>query len=522
MKSTANTSSEPDNMVADLQASNALLRQEVQQLKQQLDWFKKQIFGQKSEKRFVDNSTHPSLFDELPVPDDSKTEKQTITYKRRKNKQRDKECVTEKGLRFDKQVPVEIITIEAPQMQGPDAQDYEVIDEKVTRRLAQRPGSYVVLEYRRQMVKHKTNQTLNTAAAPETVFEKSMVDVSFLAGMLVDKFVYHLPLYRQHQRLQQAGVTLSRSSLTSWTQRALDLLKPISDAQLKQILLSQVLAMDETPIKAGKKQKGKMQSTWFWPIYGEQDEVAFTWSNTRGSIHVEQQLNGFKGTLLSDGYCAYDKFAKNNPDVTLAQCWTHTRRYFVKSQEIEPHATEQALEFIGVLYQHEETIRKKKLTGQKKLDYRCQHSKPVVDTFFNWCYEQRQRMDLENSNPLAKALTYVDNHLEQLCVYLANPDVPIDTNHLERALRVIPMGRKNWLFCWSEVGAQQVAVIQTLLTTCKLQGVNPYTYLVDVLQRINQHPASKVEELIPRLWKEKFSHNPLLSDLEAKGNNDLE
>jgi len=180
MKSTANTSSEPDNMVADLQASNALLRQEVQQLKQQLDWFKKQIFGQKSEKRFVDNSTHPSLFDELPVPDDSKTEKQTITYKRRKNKQRDKECVTEKGLRFDKQVPVEIITIEAPQMQGPDAQDYEVIDEKVTRRLAQRPGSYVVLEYRRQMVKHKTNQTLNTAAAPETVFEKSMVHFSFL------------------------------------------------------------------------------------------------------------------------------------------------------------------------------------------------------------------------------------------------------------------------------------------------------------------------------------------------------
>ncbi|MCU7834512.1 MAG: IS66 family transposase [gamma proteobacterium symbiont of Taylorina sp.] len=94
---------------------------------------------------------------------------------------------------------------------------------------------------------------------------------------------------------------------------ALDLLKPISDAQLQQILLSQVLAMDETPIKAGKKQNEKMQSTWFWPIYGELDEVAFTWSNTRGSIPVEQQLSGFQGTLLSDGYCAYDKFVNHNP-----------------------------------------------------------------------------------------------------------------------------------------------------------------------------------------------------------------
>ena len=92
--------------------------------------------------------------------------------------------------------------------------------------------------------------------------------------------------------------------------------------------------------------------------------------------------------------------------------------------------------------------------------------------------------------------------------------MPIDTNHLERALRVIPMGRKNWLFCWSEVGAKHVGIIQSLLTTCRLHNVDPYTYLVDVLQRVALHPARDVIELTPRVWKERFADNPLRSDLE--------
>jgi transposase len=100
-----------------------------------------------------------------------------------------------------------------------------------------------------------------------------------------------------------------------------------------------------------------------------------------------------------------------------------------------------------------------------------------------------------------------------LQVFLSDPDVPIDTNHLERGLRVIPTGKKNWLFCWTEIGAERVAVIQSLLVSCKLQGVNPYTYLVDVLQRISEHPASQVVDLTPRVWKEKFSHAPMKSDL---------
>jgi hypothetical protein len=117
------------------------------------------------------------------------------------------------------------------------------------------------------------------------------------------------------------------------------------------------------------------------------------------------------------------------------------------------------------------------------------------------------------SSPLTKALAYVRERREGLQVYLDDADVPIDTNHLERALRAIPMGRKAWLFCWTELGARHVGIVQSLPTTCKLHEVDPYDYLVDVLQRVGQHPASRVAELTPRRWKELFAANPLRSPL---------
>jgi transposase len=499
----------------DWQAEALRLRSEVDSLKRQLEWFKRQLFGRKSEKRLIDHPAQLGLAEVLgearaaaPAP---ATEE--ITYTRRKGKQRDDDCVTEAGLRFDDRVPVEVIELSAPQLQGPGADRYEIIDHKITRRLAQRPGSYVVLEYRRPVIRPKDSARLMEVPAPSAVFEGSLADVSLLAGLLVDKFVYHLPLYRQHQRLADAGITLSRSSLTHYVQRSIDLLRPIHDAQWRHLLQSKVLAMDETPIKAGRAGKGKLKTTWYWPVYGEDDEICFTWSSSRGKDHVIRQLGEFTGTLLTDGYAAYEAYAKSRPEVTQAQCWAHTRRYFERALDSDPVAAE-ALELIGTLYRVEAQIRDQRLEGQVKLDYRARHAHPAVEAFFAWVHGQRQRIDLVNSAPLAKALAYADNHRAQLQVYLGDPDVPIDTNHLERALRVIPMGRKNWLFNWTEVGARHVGTVQSLLTTCRLQGVDPYTYLVDVLQRISLHPARDVEQLTPRRWKELFAANPLRSDLD--------
>lgn len=200
--------------------------------------------------------------------------------------------------------------------------------------------------------------------------------------------------------------------------------------------------------------------------------------------------------------------------MTHANCWAHARRKFEAALQADPKAAGQALELIGQLYRVEEQIRKKSLQDEQKLAWRTKHSIPIVKEIWAWCDQQRQRMDLAKSSPLLRALGYVNRCQTALEVFLGDPDVPIDTNHLERALRPIPMGRKNWLFSWSEVGAHHIGVIQSLLVTCRLHEVNPYTYLVDVLQRIDQHPASRVEELVPRVWKEKFAGAPLVSDLQ--------
>ena len=138
----------------------------------------------------------------------------------------------------------------------------------------------------------------------------SSVDVSFLAGMLVDKFRYHLPLYRQHQRLADAGIRVSRASLTNWAGRAIDLLAPAVEAQAAHILQGATVAMDETSIKAGRTGPGKMRAAYFWPVYGEDDEIVFHYAPTRAHEHVEAFLGNFSGTLLSDGYAAYAAFAR--------------------------------------------------------------------------------------------------------------------------------------------------------------------------------------------------------------------
>lgn len=532
-------------LIAELSAENSALREDLQSLKQQLDWFKKQLFGEKSERRIETHSPdQSSLFDpqSAPATPEDQRPDQQISYSRKKGKKDREGSITDSGLRFDETVPVERIKIPCPELNGEDADQYEVIGEKTLHRLAQRPGSYVVLEYTTPVVKpreFKGEIDIITAPFPATVFDGTIADVSLLAGMLVDKFVYHLPLYRQHQRMAQEGIKLSRATLTHWFQRTIPLLKPIYHAQLENILRSRVLAMDETPIKAGRKGKGKMQQAWYWPIYGEQDEIAFTFSISRGAAHIQRELKGFEGTLLSDGYAGYDRYAKqinqnqSDPKVIQAQCWAHTRRYFVRAEDAEPEAVAEALEQIGKLYQYEKEIRKLQEREEKRknsdptklrekiLKVRSEKSEPMVRAFFHWCYEQRQRTDLINSNPLSKALQYTENHQQQLKTYIGDPDVPIDTNHLERALRVIPMGRKNWLFNWTEVGAEYVGIIQSLLATCKLHSINPYTYLVDVLQRVDQHPADRVEELTPRVWKERFADKPLRSDLWSQGNNGL-
>ena len=494
------------------------LHREVDQLRHQLEWFKRQLFGSKSE-RFVaqDNPQQLHLGQSLPVPEVTPESLQDVPAHTRRAARRDfSEDNAGPVPFFDaSKVPVETITVANPAIEGLAADQYEVIGEKATFRLAQRPGSYVVLKYVRPLIKRLDTQTLHCPPAPAGVIDNSRADISFAVGLLVDKCAWHIPLYRQHQRLAAAGITVSRPWLTQVAQQHAALLEPLYDAQLDSIRQSRVLAMDETPIKAGRAGPGKMKAAYFWPVYGEHDEVCFPFCESRRAEHV-QQILGIEPVpgrvLLTDGYAAYHAYAQKT-GLIHAQCWTHCRRGFFEALSVEPAAVETALTFIRALYAIEEDIRQQGLTGSAKQLHRLTHSKPKVEQFFEWIDRQLRSQAFLPSNPFTKALGYARQRRQGLEVFLSDPEVPLDTNHLERSLRPVPMGRRNWLFCWTEMGARHIGILQSLIVTCRLHGIEPYTYLVDVLLRINTHPAKRVAELTPRLWKQHFADNPLRSDL---------
>jgi transposase len=489
-------------------------------LKRQVAWFQRQLFGRKSEKRLrepdADQLTLAGMLTTPVAPaDQPPPSTETVKAYQRRFRFTGAEVADESELRFADSVPVQEILLSNPEVKDLPPDAYEVISEKVTYRLAQRPGAYVILKYRRPVIKRKDTAVLSCPPAPPAVFEKSVADVSLVVGLLIEKFVFHLPLYRQHQRLQQAGIRLSRSTLTQWVQRAADLLEPIYYALLSSILQSWLLVMDETPLKAGRREKGKLHRGYLWPIYGDQDEVAFPFSASRAQAVVREALGNFCGVLLTDGYAVYERFTQQTTAILHAHCWSHTRRQFEKAQGAEPRLVGAALDQVAKLYKEEAKIRELSLDGVAKLAHRGEYSKPLVDDFFAWLKQTVVTEVLLPTNPFGHAARYALEREAGLRVFLANPDVPLDTNHLEREIRPVALGRKNWLFCWTEVGARQVGIIYSVLASCRLQGVDPYVYLVDVLQRVDTHPAFDVHLLTPRLWKEHFAAHPLRSDLDC-------
>jgi transposase len=511
----------------ELRRSHETLEREHEKLKQshatqaqQIAWFKRQLFGPKSDRWVKPSDAQVFLGEALagspssppPSPDSPEIE---VPAHRRRRVARPRS--PEEALRFDPRVPV--VTVHVPNPEVPEAErdQWVVVGEKVTDRLAQRPGSYVVIREVREVLKRKRDETFSCPPASSSVLEGSSVDVSLLAGLMIDKLRYHLPLYRQHQRLEAAGVRIGRSSLTRYFQDGADLLTPIYEAQVRSVLESVVLAMDEIPVKAGRKKtkpggRGQMKTGYYWPIYGDRDEVVFPFADTRSHSVVSETLKEYCGTLLTDAYEAYDRYAATRAKVELAKCWAHTRRVFVEAQESEPALVAEVLTRIERLYEHEAEVRGQ--TPEAIREKRQTESAPIVAAFFDSLRQALEERVLLPSSPFTKAARYALDREKALRVFLAKPEVAIDTNHLERALRPIALGRKNWMFCTTESGARELGIVQSLLVTCQLHGIDPYTYLVDVFQRVQTHPAKLVRELTPRLWKARFAETPMRSVID--------
>lgn len=329
MRSAAFTPSSNSTEVASLSTAElvALVQSQattIDALKHQLEWFKRQVFGHKSERYAPQpDPSQMHLGETFAVPEQLTEQHKVVPAHTRRVAQRDPAREAEALPFFDEsRVPVQTIELPNPEIKDLAADQYEVIDQKISYRLGQRPGSYVVLKYVRPVVKRLDTQTIHCPAAPVGVIEGSRADVSFSVGLLVEKFAYHCPLYRQHQKLTDAGITVSRPWLTQLVQQNVALLEPIYESQFDSIRASRVKAMDETPIKAGRAGNGKMKQAYFWPVYGDRDEICFAYFPSRAGAHVRTALgltHAEDAVLLTDGYAAYHSYAKKL-GLTHAQC----------------------------------------------------------------------------------------------------------------------------------------------------------------------------------------------------------
>jgi len=424
------------------------------------------------------------------------------------------DAVTDTGLRFTEQAPVVDITVMPPEIEGLSPEDYDIVSERVMSRIATLDYRHVVLRYHHVTLKIRETGALVGAPAREGVFKNSCADVSFIAAMLIDKFLWHLPIHRQHRMLAMAGITINRGSLSLWANRAIALLKPIHDAQWRSVLESAIIQMDETPVRAGR-QPGKpssMKKGFLWPVLGDRGEVVFPFSPSRAHGNVSAFLGEYAGTLVSDGYGAYEAYAKARDGAVRQQgCWIHARRNFWEHKDAHRDMAGTMLEMIGELYTIEEEIRSR--PASERLAARQTRSRPVVDRIWAWCDRTLEDEALTPRHPIRKAIRYAVERRTTLEVFLADPDVPLDTNLIENAIRGPKLGQRNWLFAWTELGAEHMGIINGLLATCRMQGVDPRRWLTDVLLRIATHPSARVDELTPRRWKTLFADDPMVSDI---------
>jgi transposase len=514
-----------------LSKANEVFEFKIKELERQVAWLSNQLFGQKSERRNQLDLLDPnnpqmllpgireyllSLEDpKIGTKDENPAETTVKEHIRKSNKKKIfAESVSESGLRFGPDVKVVDVPVPNAEMEGLKEGDYEIIETRETHRLCQERSQYYVKKYIQPVIKLKDTGEVKQLNVPERIIDSAQADPSILVGLVIDKCLYHQPLYRQHQRLTRSSIILSRSTLTRWCNSFIGLFEPIYNAQEESVVSSMVLSMDETPMKVGPSgnNDGKMQQSWMWFLYGDQDEVLIHNNNSRGSEVVRDLLLGrFSGTLLSDGYPVYTKICKEL-GLIQANCWAHARREFIESEEQEPLAAQKALVLVQKIYA-QEALAPPEL--DKKLQHRVENIKPLVDQLFECLTPEQARLEDLPKTKYTQAVNYAISREAALRVFLTNPEVPIDNNHVERQVKPTVLGRKNYLFCWTELGAKNLAIIQSLILTCQLQEVNPWAYLMDVSERISSHPQSRVSELTPRLWKSLFGKKQVMIEAKA-------
>jgi transposase len=384
------------------------------------------------------------------------------------------------------------------------AEGCKKIGDEVTEELEYEPGKLFVNRYVRPKYVTADNSAIIIAPMIDRPLPKAIVGAGLLSQIIIDKYVDHLPLYRQEQRFKREGVDISYSTISDWIKNGCALLDPLGEALKKIVISSNYLHADETPLKVLDKNKkgtpaGSVHRGFYWVYHNSIDNLVwFDYQQGRGREGPNEILKDFKGYLQTDGYNVYDIF-KENKDITVLHCMAHARRKFFEAKDNNPAIAEHALEQIGLLYAIERKAKEQQLTADEVFELRQAEAAPILESLGKWMKET-YITSLPKST-IGKALGYSIERWQELMIYASDGKLNIDNNPVENSIRPVAIGRKNYLFAGSHEAAQRSAMLYSFLGTCKLNGINPFIWLQDVLQRIGNHPINKIEELLPQNWK---------------------
>lgn len=508
-KSTANCETTPrpeppaaDQRIAELEAENQRLRLLVEKLQRQL-------FGQRSEKR-KDLGDDQGCFDallneveqlnrQLQQAESAAAAARTVAEHTRRPRRKLDELVPA-------DLPVRQKIVDVPEEDKiclETGKPLVRIGEERSRKLAYEPGHYFILEIVRPRYASPANpsQGVLCAPAPDCAIPYGDFDESFIAAVIVDKCAYHLPLYRQEERLRSLGIEISRQTLSRLYIQSAGVLAPLYEELKHEILARRVIFTDDTPVPllvkgSGKTVTGRM---WVYVAGGSGPPLRiFEFTRDRRKERPKEFLGNYRGYIHADAYKGYDDLFRREGVIECA-CWMHVRRKFFEATDAPPELRDEILRLIRNLYRYERVI-----AGHEPeivLAVRQQRTGPLIDRLFERCAAiLRDGLVLPRS-AFAGAIGYMQSLGVALKRFLDHPDLRPDNGASERAIRPLAIGRKNWLFVGSENGGDATGILLSLVQSCRVLDLDPFRYLEDVLRRINGHRASRLAELLPHNWK---------------------
>jgi transposase len=471
---------------------------QIDDLNGQLYYLKRQLFGKKSEKL---NPAQRLLFENLYDQVKSKIDQQKLPTAKLAQKRKNADHRGRNPL--PKDLPREVIEIDPTDEEKTCPvchKQKQRIGSEETEKLEYVPASFYVKKYVRYKYACKECEShISIGQLPPMAIDKGIAGEGLLAHIITSKYCDHNPLNRLEGILKRHGVDINVSTMCDWVGKSADLLEPLVKRMHAKILQSPKINTDDTPIPVkSKKHRGSTYNGYLWVYVGKEHNVVFDFTPTRSREGPVKFLGTYSGYVQADAYSGYDEFFRKS-DATEVGCHAHARRKFDYALDTDPVRAARLLVLWGRLYDIERKAKDENYSSAQLLEARQKQAKPILAEIKTVLNEYKNRV-LPKS-PIGKAISYSLNQWEALNIYVDDPMLDIDNNLSERTLRMVVIGRKNYLFAGSEAGAWRAAIIYSLVASCKLNEIDPFRYFRDVLSRVSIHPADKIDELLPSEWK---------------------